>query len=106
MLQKHGYKTYVIANDTFHSKYGYDQGIDMMITKENYSSKNKIISKLSKFKFLLLLNRVIKLFYKKIGLKKQSEIKMPYFDSKKIMEIVKRNNSDFAFPSTTVYLQK
>jgi MscS family membrane protein len=24
----------------------------------------------------------------------------------KIMEIVKRNNSDFAFPSTTVYLQK
>jgi len=24
----------------------------------------------------------------------------------KIMEIVKKHNSDFAFPSTTVYLQK
>ena len=24
----------------------------------------------------------------------------------KIMEIIKKNNSDFAFPSTTVYLQK
>ena len=89
VLKKNGYKTYVIANNPFHNKFGYDQGIDVMITKANYSSKNKVISNLSKYKSLLFLNRILKLFYSIIGLKAKAENKMPYFDSKKITEIVK-----------------
>ena len=33
VLKDHGYKTYVIANSPFHNEYGYDQGIDVFISK-------------------------------------------------------------------------
>jgi len=103
VLKKYGYKTYVIANGPWHNNYGYDKGIDVMITKGNYSTKNKIIKRLSNFKPLLLLNRILKLFYKKIGLKRKGEITIPYFDSKKIIEIVK-NIIDRA-PKEKIFMQ-
>jgi len=90
VLKDNGFKTHVIANGPFHNNFGYDQGIDTIITKGNSSSKNKVKTQLSKFKFLLLLNRLKKYLYIKIGLLNKAELSMPYLDSKEITKIVKK----------------
>ena len=89
ILKKAGYKTYVIANNSFHEMYGYDDGVDVLITKINKSNDNKYGEIKSLSIKLRLLNKFVELIKRITSFSRKEENNTPHYTAKEITSIVK-----------------
>ena len=89
VMKNNGFKTFVIANSGFHQYYGYDKGADTLIDQIKNSKRNMIKEVMSSESISMFIQKSIKAFYRVAGTVAKKEDNLPYFDAKKITEIVR-----------------